>query len=122
MAFISVWRIPSLLCQLFPSQCPGWQCDCTVVGMTLTPLLIVWIVLALATAILALVRKFTAHNEDDYIHISGSATVIPKQEAMAAKLRFMDRLGKILTALTVALGVALAGMTLWEAWTRSAGQ
>lgn len=77
--------------------------------MNWTPFLIAWICLGLATAGLALYRKFLTMKEDDYIHIEEwKAPDVAKQEITARKFDSIDRYGEALTVLTVATGLALA--------------
>jgi len=69
---------------------------------------IVWGALTLFVISLALIRKFTARNEDDLVHLSGGAEpVIAQQIAVAGKLAKIDRWGKVLTIADVAFGIVL---------------
>lgn len=82
-----------------------------------------WAVAALATAGLALYRKLIAMNEDDYIHLApGAERFAAKQVALAGKLDAIDRLGKILTVITVVAGVAIGAAYLYLAWVASAAR
>jgi len=83
----------------------------------MTPLVILWFVIGLATAGLALYRKLLSMHEEDLIHLSpGEEPLIPKQVEMAHKMDVIDTWGKGLTAATVALGLVLAALYLYNAW------
>lgn len=81
---------------------------------------IVWSALTLFVISLALIRKFTARNEDDLVHLSGAAdTAISQQVAVATKLDKIDHWGKLLTVVDVAFGVVLFAVTLYITWQNS---
>lgn len=83
----------------------------------MTPLFIVWLVIGLATAGLALYRKLLSMREEDLIHLGpGEEGLIPQQAAMARKMDAIDAWGKRLTIVTAALGLVVAGLYLCNAW------
>lgn len=83
--------------------------------MQLTPFFVIWAALALVTVGLAVARKLTTAHEDDTVHLAaGSQAIIPQQLAFAAKVERMDRLGKALTVATLAFGVVLGGIYLYQ--------
>ena len=83
--------------------------------INLTPAVVVWIVLAIATLGLALYRKLISASEEDLIHLGpGEERQIPQQVALEAKLRAIDRWGKTLTVITVAIGLAMAAVYLYQ--------
>ena len=85
--------------------------------MNLTPIVIVWAVLGLATLGLALYRKIMTMQEQDVVHLGpGEETEIPKQVELAKKLVSVDRWGKTLTVITVLFGLFLAGGYLYNGW------
>ena len=76
-----------------------------------------WFVLGLATAGLALYRKILSMKEDDYLHLgAGEEGHIPEQVAMDRRMHAIDAWGKGLTVATVVLGLAVAGVYLYQAW------
>jgi hypothetical protein len=78
---------------------------------------IVWVVLTVFVISLALIRKFTARNEDDLVHLSGSPEpVIEKQFTVARQLDTIDHWGKLLTVVDVVFGFALVAVTLFSTW------
>jgi len=83
----------------------------------MTTLVIVWFVIGLATAGLALYRKLLSMREEDLIHLGpGEEKMIPQQVDLAKKMDAIDVWGKSLTVLTVALGLVLAAIYLYHAW------
>jgi len=81
---------------------------------------IVWSALTLFVISLALVRKFTARNEDDLVHLSGAVdATITKQVAVASKLDKIDYWGKLLTVVVAVSGFALFAITLYITWRNS---
>ena len=83
----------------------------------LTPAVVIWVILAIATLGLALYRKLISAGEEDLIHLGpGEERHIPKQVALEAKLDAIDRWGKILTVITVLVGLAMAAVYLYQAF------
>lgn len=77
--------------------------------MSWTFYLIVWICLGIATLGLALYRKFLTMKEDDYIHIEAwRAPEVARQETAARRFHAIDRLGEVLTIVTIVAGLAIA--------------
>jgi hypothetical protein len=72
----------------------------------LFPLLVLWIVLALSVLSLFLWRQAVARNEDDSLHVMHGA--LTQQTSLSQKLDVIDKWGKILTVITVVLGLLLA--------------
>jgi hypothetical protein len=69
---------------------------------------------------LALYRKFVSMHEDSFIHIGeGEEKMIPQQIEVAHKLDVVDHWGKLLTVVTVAAGLLLSAIYLFEAWQAS---
>lgn len=89
--------------------------------MNLIPYIAFWSVCGLAVLALALYRKIvTFHGDDEFVHLTdGEQRLIPQQVARGHKLEVIDRWGKSLTIFTVALGVAIAGVVLYQAWLTS---
>jgi hypothetical protein len=82
----------------------------------MTTFVIFWAVLGIATLALALYRKFVTMREDDYVHLAaGEERLIPQQVATFKKIGAIDRWGITMTIITVVLGLALAGMYLYQA-------
>ena len=83
--------------------------------INLTPAVVIWVILALATLGLALYRKLISASEEDLIHLGpGEERQIPKQEELAIKLKAIDRWGKMMTVITVVVGLAMAAVYLYQ--------
>lgn len=85
--------------------------------INLTPAIVIWALLAIATLGLALYRKLISASEEDLIHLGpGEERQIPQQVALATRLQTVDRWGKILTVVTVAVGLLVAAVYLYQAF------
>ena len=74
--------------------------------MALTMLIVLFAAFGVATAGLALYRKFLSMHEDDLIHIGpGEEVLVPQQVAMAHRMAVIDRWGEVLTVATAVFGV-----------------
>jgi hypothetical protein len=80
------------------------------------PLLVSWGVLAISVLALFIWRKSVARNEDDQLHVLNAA-VNTQQMEVAHKLEQIDKWGKIDTAVTVAYGLLIAALYLYQVWT-----
>ena len=74
--------------------------------MSLLPLLIVWVVLALGVLTLFLWRQAVARSEDDSLHVMHGT--LTSQTSLSQKLDVIDKWGKTLTVITVVLGLVIA--------------
>lgn len=90
--------------------------------MNLTPYVILWAVLGVATLALAIYRKLVMlHQEDELVHLgAGEEKMIPQQVALAHKMDTVDKWGKTLTVLTVVYGLAMAAVYLYGQLQRNA--
>jgi preprotein translocase subunit SecG len=79
---------------------------------------VLWIVIAVALAIIYAYRKFVDGNSDELVHLSdASDAVIEKQEATARTLQQLDRIVLILTIVFVVYGIALGCLQIYTAFT-----
>ena len=86
----------------------------------MTAFVIFWAILGTATLALALYRKFVSMREDDYLHLAASEErLIPQQVATFRKIGSIDKWGITMTIVTVALGLALAALYLYQAAMRT---
>jgi hypothetical protein len=77
----------------------------------------VWVVLTITVIMLAVIRKFSARNQDGFVHLSDSeAPVISAQAALARKLDKIDYWGKTLTVVDTAFLAVLLGIVFYNAW------
>jgi hypothetical protein len=77
-----------------------------------------WMVLGIATVILAIYRQIlSAHNENDVVHLgAGEEKEIPRQVSLARKMDMIDRWGKTMTIIIALIGLGLATAYLYQAW------
>jgi hypothetical protein len=76
-----------------------------------------WSVLAVVTLGLAVYRWLMTARERDVLHLGpGEEREIPEQVELAQKLVVIDKWGKILTVVTVLIGLLLAGGYLYTGW------
>jgi hypothetical protein len=85
---------------------------------TTTVVVAVWVVLGVATLILAIYREVvTVHQEEDVVRLGpGEEGEIPKQISLARRLKAVDRWGKIMTVAVTIIGLGLASGYLYQAW------
>lgn len=82
--------------------------------------LVVWLAITSAVIGLAVYRKLVTRYEDDSIHVGpGDSARVAQQAAIATRLDTVDKWGKTLTVIAVALGVILAAMSVYQAWMQS---
>jgi hypothetical protein len=81
-------------------------------------LLALWALLAVTVIVLIVWRKSVARNEDDQVHLLQTDHV-PQQAAVAQKLELIDKWGKIVTAVTIAYGVLIAGLYIYQTWVQT---
>jgi hypothetical protein len=87
-------------------------------NITLFPLLVLWGVCAIGVIVLFVWRKAVGRNEDDTLHVlHGDA--LPQQAAVAHKLDVIEKWGKTLTIVTVAYGLLLAALFMYETWVQT---
>jgi hypothetical protein len=85
--------------------------------INLTRAVVIWVILAIGTLGLALYRKLISAGEEQLIHLGpGEERQIPTQVALADKLKAVDRWGKILTVITVFIGLLMAAVYLYQAF------
>ena len=85
--------------------------------MTFTPYVVTWAIFALIVLALAFYRNLMALHEDDNLHIAASEQkMIPKQLAFYRVMDRIDHWGEALTAITVAGGLAIAAVYIYQVW------
>jgi len=86
--------------------------------MTFLPFVILWVLMALSVLALLVWRQSVARHEDDKLHVLDGAFLqkSAEQMAVAAKLDFIDKWGKMLTIVTVVYGVILGVAYAWASW------
>jgi hypothetical protein len=79
--------------------------------------LVLWIVIAVALAIIYVYRRIVSGSSDELVHLSDvSDQVLAKQEATAIKIQQLDRIVFILTIVFVVYGLALGGLQIYQAF------
>jgi hypothetical protein len=86
-------------------------------GIDLTPAVVIWVVLAIATLGLELYRKLVSSGEGDLIHLGpGQERHISEQVVLEGKLRTIDHFGKSLTVITLTIGLIVSAAYLYRAF------
>jgi hypothetical protein len=86
----------------------------------MTTVVVLWIVLGIATMGLALYRKLLTLREQDTIVVEEwRAKEVEAQVALANKLDEIDKWGKLLTLVTVLVGIGIGAMYLYSGWANS---
>ncbi len=80
----------------------------------LLPFVAVETMLVAAVIVMIFWRQAVARSEDDTLHVLHGA--LSQQTSVAAKLEKIDKWGKMLTAVAVALGVVLGAIFLYQTW------
>ena len=84
-------------------------------------LFFVWCLLALVTLSLAGYRKVVASREDDLVHLGDTDSgLIAAQRNTEERLAMIDKWGKILTVITLVLGLVIGVFYLYQGWLESA--
>ena len=86
--------------------------------MNATFVVSVWIVLGVATLILAIYRRVLAtHQEEDVLRLGpGEEGKVVKQTSLAHRLTAIDHWGISMTVITAIFGIGLASAYLYQAW------
>jgi len=87
-------------------------------NLNLLPLVVMWGAMAASVLVLIVWRKMVARNEDDQLHVLHTEAV-PQQAMVAHKLEVIDKWGKIVTAVTVAFGVLIAALFVYQTWVQT---
>jgi hypothetical protein len=90
---------------------------------TLTIQVVIWVVIGIALASLALYRKYISAAESDILHLRDSeSTQISGQKEFANRLDSLDRWGKILMIVLIVYGLVVGCEYLVVAWQQSGRQ
>ena len=82
---------------------------------------VLWILIALALAIVYTYRRIVEGSSDELVHLSDATDmVLAKQEATARTIQQLDRVVLILVIVFVVYGVALGGWQIYVAFNSSA--
>jgi hypothetical protein len=87
--------------------------------MSFIPYIVVWVVLGIIVAVLAISRMRLAKREDASLDIFESERQAGQQKEMTKKIAKIDRWGQVLTIVLVLYGIILAGIYIYQAWQQS---
>jgi preprotein translocase subunit SecG len=83
-------------------------------------LVVLWIVIAAALAIIYAYRRIVVGSSDELVHLSdASDIVIAKQEATARTIQELDRIVMILAIVFVVYGLVLGCLEVYRAFASS---
>ena len=82
--------------------------------MTLTPYVVTWAVFAVIVLALLLSRNLMALHEDDNLHLATDEE--RRQKTFYRKIHRIDRWGEVLTGITVAGGLVIAAIYIYQVW------
>ena len=81
---------------------------------TWTPYVAIWSFFALIVIVLAAYRKMLSSQEDDSLHVTdGTKNLVAGQVAAAQKIEVVEKWGKLLTAIVVAIGLVMVAIYLY---------
>jgi len=83
-------------------------------NINLTPFVMLWSAIALAVLVLLVWRRIVASREDDQLHVLHGA--VNQQAVVANRLDVIDRWGKALTVVALALGLAIAAVYVYTSY------
>jgi len=86
------------------------------VNINFLPFLVVWVLLAVTVVVLFLMHRSIARQEDAHLNVLETAAAAQQQVVLDRKLAVVDKWGKILTAVTVVSGLALAILYFIQSW------
>ncbi len=84
--------------------------------LSLIPFIGLETILVAAVIVMIFWRQSVARQEDDTLHVLHGA--LSQQTTVAAKLEKIDKWGKTLTAVAIALGLILGAIFLYQTWTQ----
>ena len=88
-------------------------------NLNLFPFLILFFVLGAIVLAMIIWRRMVATHEDNFVHVMSNAPAVTEQVNVAHKLELIDKWGKLLTAVTVIYGLALACLYFWQTWVQN---
>ena len=84
---------------------------------TMMYLFLVWCAMAAFVLSLAMYRKVVARSEDDLVHLGeADDRLVNQQKTVASRLEFIDRWERILTIVTIAFGLVVGVVYLYNGW------
>jgi len=78
-----------------------------------------WVAVTAGVIVLATYRKVLSREECDVLHLRESEMpLVPQQEELAHRLEKVDFWGKVLTIASVAYGLVLGALLLYQVWSQ----
>jgi hypothetical protein len=91
-------------------------------NIDLRPFVAIWAALAAVVVVLIVRRKMVTHGESDSVHVLDTAVSASSHQVMVAqRLEVIDRWGKILTAVALIYGLALAAAYAYQIYMANSG-
>jgi hypothetical protein len=84
-------------------------------NISFVPFTVLWALLAIAVLALIVYRKLVSSKEEETLHL-GDLAEANHQAAIAHKLEWIDKWGKLLTVVAVVYGVLLAATYTYHVW------
>ena len=84
-------------------------------NISFVPFTVLWALLAIAVLALVAYRKLVSSQEEETLHLADAAEA-DHQAAIAHKLEWIDKWGKLLTVVAVVYGVLLAAAYTYHVW------
>jgi hypothetical protein len=76
-----------------------------------------WVAVTAGVIALAIYRKVLSREECDVLHLrEAEMALVPGQENLAHRLDTVDHWGKVLTVASVAYGLVLGALLLYQVW------
>ena len=84
-------------------------------NISFVPFKVIWALLAIVVLALIAYRKVVSSKEEETLHLA-DASEANHQAVIAHKLEWIDKWGKLLTAIAVVYGVLLAAAYTYHVW------
>ena len=88
-------------------------------NINLVPFVVVWIAVVLAVITLLFRHRSIAGKEDANLDVMETVSVAQQHVALEHKLAYVDKWGKILTAIAVIYGLAIAAFYVFQTFEQS---
>ena len=86
-------------------------------NLNLVPFIVLWSLLAASVIGMVVWRKMVASQEDDSLHVlQTGGNAVAQQADVAHKLEVIDKWGKVLTVITVAIGLVLGALWVYQSY------
>jgi len=90
-------------------------------NLNFAPFIVLETLLVLSVAALFIWRKMVSRDEDDNLHVLHQTSAVAQQEVVSHKLDIIDKWGKILTVVTVVLGLVIGAVYVYNSFLTGTG-